>query len=127
VWLLDTHLLVWAAYGDPRLSLRAAKIIRSRDAKAFFSLASLWEVAIKASLKRPDFVVDAGQLHGMLIDEGFCELAINPKHIARVAILPWVHRDPFDRMLVAQAMEEGLTLLTADAALKGYGRLVRVA
>ena len=126
MWLVDTHLLVWAAYDDARLSARAAKIIRSRDAKVFFSLASLWEVAIKASLGRPDFVADADQLHGALLDEGFTELAIAPKHIARVATLAWVHRDPFDRMLVAQAKEEGLTLLTADAALKGYGRFVRV-
>jgi PIN domain nuclease of toxin-antitoxin system len=126
VWLLDMHLLVWTAFGDPRLSLRAAKIIRSRDPTVFFSLASLWEVAIKASLNRPDFVVDPKQLHGALLDEGFAELAITPAHIARVATLPWLHRDPFDRLLVAHAMEERLTLLTADATLKRYGRFVRV-
>jgi PIN domain nuclease of toxin-antitoxin system len=78
------------------------------------------------SLNRPDFVVDPKQLHGAMLDEGFAELAISPTHIARVATLPWVHRDPFDRLLVAQTMEERLTLLTADTALKGYGRLVRV-
>lgn len=127
MWLIDTHLLVWAAYGDPRLSPRAAKIIRSRDSTVLFSLASLWEVAIKASLNRPDFRVDVSELHGALLDEGFGELAIAPKHIARVAKLPWLHRDPFDRMLVAQALEEGLTLLTVDAALKAYGRIVRIA
>jgi len=126
VWLADTHLLVWAAYGDSRLSPRAAKVLRSRDLPVFFSLASLWEVAIKASLRRPDFVADPSQLHDALLNEGFTELAIAPKHIARVATLPWVHRDPFDRMLVAQALEEGLKLLTADAALKPYGRFVRV-
>lgn len=100
--------------------------MRSRDSAVFFSLASLWEVAVKASLRRPDFVADTGLLHSTLLDEGFTELPIAPKHIARVANLPWVHRDPFDRMLVAQALEEGLMLLTADAALKPYGRFVRV-
>jgi PIN domain nuclease of toxin-antitoxin system len=126
VWLLDTHLLVWAIYGDPRLSARAAKLIRSRDVPAFFSLASLWEVAIKSSLGRPDFTADTAELHGALLDEGFTEVAITSQHISRVATLPWLHSDPFDRMLVAQALEQSLTLLTADAVLKGYGRCVRV-
>jgi len=123
--LLDTHLLVWAAYDPDRLPKRAARLIRQRSLRVVFSLASLWEVAIKASLGRGDFVVDADQLHRGLLSEGFTELPIGHAHIARVATLPWVHRDPFDRMLVAQAMVEGLTLLSADSALKGYGRVVR--
>ena len=124
--LLDTHLVLWAAFEPERLSSKATKLLRSRSAPLAFSLATLWEVAIKTSIGRPGFSVDARQLHKALLDEGFTELAIQARHIVRVAALPWVHRDPFDRLLVAQAMEERLTLLTADAALKGYGRFVRV-
>lgn len=110
--LLDTHLLLWAAYDPARLSSRASRLLERRDAASVFSLASIWEVAIKASLQRPDFTADPTDLHCFLLDEGFTELPILPGRIGRVARLPWLHRDPFDRMLVAQAMEEGLALLT---------------
>ena len=124
--LLDTHLVLWAAFEPQRLSTAAAKTLQSRETPLVFSLASLWEVAIKTSLGRPDFSVDPGLLHRALVAEGFAELPITAAHLARVAELPWVHRDPFDRLLVAQAMHEGLTLLTVDATLKRYGRCVRV-
>ena len=88
-------------------------------------LASICEVAMKASLQRPDFSVKPVELHRAVLDEGFTELPILPARLAHVATLPWLHRDPFDRMLVAQAAVEGLTLLSADAALKRYGRFVR--
>ena len=127
MWLLDTHLLIWAAYDAARLPRRAAKLLQSREERLVFSVASIWEVASKASLKRSDFTADPAELHRALVGEGFNELAIAPAHIARVATLPWLHRDPFDRMLVAQAAVEGLTLLTADAGLKRYGRFVRAA
>jgi PIN domain nuclease of toxin-antitoxin system len=124
--LLDTHLILWAAFEPERLSAKARRQISSREVPLAFSLASLWEVAIKTSLARPGFSVDAKLLHGALVVEGFVELPIQPAHIARVAELPWVHRDPFDRLLVAQALEERFTLLTSDAALKPYGRFVKV-
>ena len=123
--LLDTRLLVWAAYDAQRLPRRAATVLQSRDERLVFSLASIWEVAIKASLKRPDFTAQPAELHRALLDEGFAELPIQPAPIAQVATLPWLHRDPFDRMLLAQAKSEGLRLLTADAALERYGRFVR--
>ncbi len=124
--LLDTHLILWAAFAPERLSAKASRQLRSREVPLIFSLASLWEVAIKTSLARPGFSVDVKLLHGALISEGFAELPIQPAHLARVAGLPWIHRDPFDRLLVAQALEERLTLLTSDAALKPYGRFVKV-
>ena len=124
--LLDTHLVLWAAFEPERLSAKATKLLRSRELPLAFSLATLWEVAIKTSLGRPDFSVDSRLLHQALLAEGLTELPISAKHIARVATLPWFHRDPFDRLLVAQAIEEGMTLLTADAALKRYGRFVKV-
>ena len=124
--LLDTHLILWAAFQPERLSAKASKLLRSRESPLAFSLATIWEVAIKTSLGRADFSVDPHQLHQALLAEGFVELPIHPSHIVRVASLPWVHRDPFDRLLVAQALEEQMTLLTADKTLKGYGRFVRV-
>jgi len=124
--LLDTHLILWAAFAPERLSTKAAKQLRSRETPLVFSLASLWEVANKTALGRPDLVVDCQALHQALLTQGFIELPIQAAHISRVATLPWVHRDPFDRLLVAQAMVEGLSLLTSDVTLKGYGRFVKV-
>ena len=124
--LLDTHLVLWFAFAPERLSSKAAKLLRNRENALVFSLATLWEVAIKTSLGRPDFSVDPRRLRLGLLAQGLTELGIGAEHIERVAALPWVHRDPFDRLLVAQAQVDGLTLLTADRTLKGYGRFVRV-
>lgn len=122
--LLDTQLLLWAAFEPARLSPRAHDILASRRHVLCFSLASIWEVALKTSLGRENFRVDAAMLHKALLAEGWSELRIDPLHLFRVATLPWVHRDPFDRLLVAQAMEEGIGLLSADALLQGYGPFV---
>lgn len=124
--LLDTQLLLWGAFAPDRLSAKALRRLGSRRTALAFSHASLWEVAIKTSLGRPDFSVDARALHQALLAEGFAELPLQVTHFVRVATLPWIHRDPFDRMLVAQASEERLGLLTADATLAGYGRFVQV-
>jgi PIN domain nuclease of toxin-antitoxin system len=109
-----------------RLSPKAAKLLTRRDQPLAFSLASLWEVAIKTSLDRPGFSVDPALLHKALLHEGFQELPIRPQHVVRVAKLPWIHRDPFDRLRVAQAAEEKISLLTADETLRAYGRFVRL-
>ncbi len=90
-----------------------------------FSVVSLWEVAIKASWKRPDFQVNPAALRAGLLQEGFRELSIEAGHMLAVEQLPWIHRDPFDRLLVAQAALEGLRLLTTDRTLAGYGEHVR--
>lgn len=126
MFLLDTHLLLWMAFEPARLSAKATKTLQSRETPLAFSLASMWEVAIKTSLGRPDFSVNPGLMHRALLAEGLVEVAIAPAHLARVATLPWVHRDPFDRLLVAQALENKLTLLTADTTLKRYGRFVKL-
>jgi PIN domain nuclease of toxin-antitoxin system len=86
----------------------------------------LWEVAIETSHGRPDFQVEPRQLQSALRGEGFVEVATRPEHVIRVGGLPWLHRDPFDRMLVAQAAVEKHTLLTSDRLLAGYGKFVRV-
>lgn len=126
MYLADTHLILWSAFEPARLSKKASTLLTSRAESIAFSMVTLWEVAIKTSLAKPGFAVDVLRLHGALLAEGFSELGIQASHLARLSSLPWIHRDPFDRLLVAQAMEEGLTLLTADAALKPYGRFVRL-
>ena len=89
------------------------------------SVVSLWEVAIKAFLGRSDFQVNPLALRMGLLQEGFRELTIQVEHVLAVQHLPWIHRDPFDRLLVAQAAQERLGLLTADRTLVGYGETVR--
>ncbi len=118
--LLDTHLLLWAA-GDPgRLSATARMMIESTDNALFFSAASIWEIAIKRGLDLPDFRADSRVLRRGLLDNGYRELPITSEHAVAVETLPPVHRDPFDRILVAQATVEGITLLTSDPVLKAY-------
>lgn len=118
--LLDTHLLLWAA-GDPdQLSMKARALIEEADNELFFSAASLWEIAIKRGLGRTDFHVDARVLRRSLLDNGYSELAITSEHAVAIDTLPPLHKDPFDRILVAQAMVEGITLLTTDALVAKY-------
>jgi PIN domain nuclease of toxin-antitoxin system len=100
-------------------------ILNDEELDTRFSVASLWEVAIKASLGRPQFVIDARALRRGLLESGYSELPIDVSHVVAVADLPPIHRDPFDRLLLAQARTEGLTLLTVDAALPPYGDYVR--
>ena len=105
--LLDTHLLLWSVLEPERLPRAALKLISDRAVAARYSLATVWEIAIKTSLRKPGFDVDPMALRKVLQDEGILEVTIEPRHIACVAALPPLHRDPFDRMLVAQAMVEG--------------------
>jgi len=125
--LLDTHLLLWAAIAPNRLSAHASKLIEDQDNQPRFSAASLWEITIKAGLGRVDFQVDGGLLRRGLLDHGWQELAITGRHALAVQGLPALHRDPFDRLLVAQAMTEGMALLTSDHMLAGYpGTIIKV-
>jgi PIN domain nuclease of toxin-antitoxin system len=101
-------------------------MIEAADREPLFSAASIWEVAIKAGLSRPDFQVDAGLLRRGLLDHGYAELAVAGHHAAATAHLPPLHRDPFDRLLVAQAQAEGVLLLTADATVARYPGPIRL-
>lgn len=118
--LLDTHLLLWAAGQPQRLSGKALALIEAPENELFFSPASLWEVVIKRGLGRADFTVDARLLRRGLLDNGYGELPIGSEHVVAVDNLPPIHKDPFDRILVAQAQIEGITLLTADPTVAGY-------
>ncbi|MCB7135145.1 type II toxin-antitoxin system VapC family toxin [Cellulosimicrobium marinum] len=124
--LLDTHLLLWAADEVDRLPAAATDLLADPDVDAWFSAASIWEIAIKRGLDRPDFRVDAGVFRRALLRAGFVELAVTGAHAAAVALLPPVHRDPFDRLLVAQAATEGITLVTHDEVVGRYPGPVRV-
>lgn len=119
--LLDTHVLIWAAYDPARLSARARSLILDPANSLYFSVASIWEVAIKASLGRTDFAVDPAELRLSLIANEYNEIQIEAAHALRVATLPPLHADPFDRILLAQAMAEGFVLLTQDAKVIDYG------
>jgi PIN domain nuclease of toxin-antitoxin system len=118
--LLDTHLLLWAAGEPQRLSKEARTLIDNPDNELLFSAASLWEVAIKRGLGREDFRVDARLLRRGLLDNGYSELPIISDHVVAIESLPLIHKDPFDRILVAQATVEGVTLLTIDSLVSQY-------
>ncbi len=123
--LLDTHLVLWAASEPQRLSARTRVLLLDPANQLVFSSASLWEISIKNGLDRADFNVDPRRLWRMLLVNGYRELAVTSEHTVAVNDLPPLHRDPFDRILVAQARVEGLTLLTADKAVARYGEGVR--
>ncbi len=122
--LLDTHLLVWSATRNKKLSRQACKLIEDQENTLWFSTASLWESAIKAALKRPDFPIDVGTLRAGLLANQFQELPIEGRHVVVFRDLPLIHKDPFDRLLVAQAQSEGMFLLTVDQVLSQYGKMV---
>ena len=118
--LLDTHLLLWAAGEPARLSRKAKHLLADPENELLFSPASLWEVSIKRGLGRKDFDVEPRLLRRGLIDNGYGELPITSDHVVAVDTLPPIHKDPFDRVLVAQALVEGVMLLTSDALLTKY-------
>jgi PIN domain nuclease of toxin-antitoxin system len=126
-FLLDTHLLIWAANEPERLSSKAVALMSNPEHELLFSAASMWEIAIKSGLGRADFKVNARLLRRGLLDNDYSELAITSTHAVFVEGLPLIHKDPFDRILIAQATVEGITLLTADATVARYPGSVALA
>ncbi len=123
--LLDTHLLLWSAGQPDRLSAAARSLLEVPANDLVFSVASLWEITIKRGLGRADFRVEPRVLRRGLRDHGYTELAITADHALAVDLLPPIHKDPFDRLLLAQAVMEGITLLTADPLVARYPAPVR--
>ena len=121
--LLDTHVLLWVLADSPKLSATGRSTIEGAD-EVYVSAASMWEIAIKAGLGK--LPVDMTRLAAAVDASGFLELYITTEHAAFVAELPHHHRDPFDRLLIAQAMTEPLVFLTADDSLQQYSELVRL-
>ena len=123
--LLDTHILLWAAAEPKRLSDQAHELIADQRNRLYFSAASLWEVVIKNGLQRPDFHVDPHLLRRGLVENGYDELPISAAHTLGISHLPPIHKDPFDRILVAQAEYEGFLLLTTDERVAQYPGPIR--
>jgi PIN domain nuclease of toxin-antitoxin system len=118
--LLDTHILLWAASNPSKLSKNTRTLLNSEENELLFSAASLWEITIKNQLGRDDFQVDPRLFRRALLDNGYLELPITSEHAITVDILPPIHKDPFDRLLIAQSIIEEITLLTADPLIINY-------
>jgi len=122
--LLDTHLLLWAASEPARLSKKARDLLLDPTNRLMFSSASLWEIGIKRNLGRDDFRVDPRRFWRLLLVHGYQEVTIGSEHALVASELPAHHKDPFDRILIAQARVERLTLLTVDKVMAKYGQPV---
>ncbi|HKU80677.1 MAG TPA: type II toxin-antitoxin system VapC family toxin, partial [Candidatus Tumulicola sp.] len=124
--LLDTHVLIWLASRPDRLSKDARAALASPDNEIMFSAASIWELAIKSQLGRVSFDMPLDEIATAMSVNGFAELPVRSSAASRVARLPLYHRDPFDRLLVAQSLDEAAYLFTADAKLVQYSENVRL-
>jgi PIN domain nuclease of toxin-antitoxin system len=124
MYLLDTQIVLWAAFSSHELPARALELLQKNRGSLVFSVASLWEVSIKTALGRGNFVVDPLQLRAGLLGHSYVELPVSGDHAVAVRLLPPKHGDPFDRMLLAQAISEKMTLVTTDKILARYGEPV---
>jgi PIN domain nuclease of toxin-antitoxin system len=123
-YLLDTHMLIWWQQDAPELTTQARAIIQNPDNTIFVSSVTVWEIAIKLSLGKINVVFE--DMIQAINDDGFQPLVFTYAHAAQIQSLPNVHRDPFDRALIAQAMAEPMYLLTVDTMLGKYGTMVKL-
>ena len=125
-FLLDTHILIWAAIAPHKISSELTSLLSDPSNHLYFSSASIWEISIKESMGKKDFKVSTKKLHEGLVENGYKEIKVSALHAMEVMKLPFIHRDPFDRILVATAIWENMPLLTNDSILSPYHSLVRV-
>ena len=125
ILLLDTHLLLWTAGQSEKLPAEAHELFADRNNDLYFSAASIWEIAIKNNLGRDDFKVQPRRLRRGLLENDWRELAITSEHAAALDQIPPLHKDPFDRLLIAQAIVEGFTLVTSDESVAKYAGPIR--
>ena len=125
--LIDTHLLLWAADEEERLSTKAKTVMADPGNTLMFSSVNIWEIVVKRNLNRPDFAVDPRRFRHDLLMGGYEEISVTSQHALELVGLPLIHRDPFDRLLIAQAMSEGAMLVTADRRIARYpGPILKV-
>jgi len=124
-YLIDTHLLLWAA--ADKLPKKAIPYFSDKENVLLFSSASIWEIIIKKGINRPDFLVDPAALYWGLLENGYMETTITSHHVFLVADLPPLHKDPFDRILIAQARAEDAMLLSSDKILSQYSPVIYIA
>jgi|SRR5580658_4777227 PIN domain nuclease of toxin-antitoxin system len=124
-FLLDTQLVLWVPVNDLRISSQARGILSNPGNQFVFSVSSIWEIAIKRALHRRDFLFDPREIRRLMMENGYEELTIQSRHAVAVDSLAPIHKDPFDRILIAQAMVEGITLLTADPVIAKYPGPIR--
>lgn len=120
-YLIDTHLLIWGASNPEKLLDKARTIMSDSVTLSFFSIVSLWEIAIKTAISGTNLKIEPKIFRDELVMHGFIELGLTVDHISMLTQLPLIHKDPFDRMLVSQAIGEDMILLTRDRRLTGYG------
>jgi PIN domain nuclease of toxin-antitoxin system len=125
-FLVDTQLLLWNVYGSRKLPAKVARLFQDGRHEFFYSAASLWEIAIKAAKGRKDFAADTAAIRDALDTNGFHELPVAAQHAVALSGLPPIHADPFDRMLVAQALAEPMALITSDERLAAYPGTIEV-
>ena len=123
--LFDTHALIWFLTDSPRLSANVRELLLRQDSRLFFSSVSILEIAIKHSLKPVAMPCTADVVHADALASGITEIPFISRHAQAVGSLPWLHRDPFDRMLLAQARAEGMILLSHDGDVIRYGDYVK--
>jgi PIN domain nuclease of toxin-antitoxin system len=124
-FLLDTHYVLWIPIDDPKISLKARAILESPANEFVFSVSSIWEIAIKKGRQRRDFRSDPREIRRLMLENGYGELTVQSQHAVAVDSLAPIHKDPFDRILIAQAIVEGITLLTADPKIAKYPGPIR--
>lgn len=124
VYLLDTNILLAALLAPERLPEQVAANLTDPDNTVYFSSASIWEVAIKRSLNRANFDFNPEDIHQIALDTGFAELPVTGEHCYALVDFPWHHRDPFDRLLISQALSLPAYLLTTDGVMRQYSDLV---
>jgi PIN domain nuclease of toxin-antitoxin system len=126
-FLLDTEFVLWVPIDDRRIGGQAREILTDSANQLVFSVSSIWEIAIKKALRRQDFQFDPREIRRLLIENGYEELTLQSRHVVAVDSMAPIHKDPFDRILIAQAMVEGITLLTADPVIARYpGPILKV-
>ena len=124
--LFDTHIVLWSAIGSARMPSAASAMILDPEVEPWFSVAAIWEIAIKGARRIPDFLYDPGTVRKRLLAHDWHELAIESDHAIVAVGLPRLHKDPFDRIMVGQATSEAMTLVTADRTVARYPGPIRL-